>query len=111
MPIDRFNEIFDLLEQYMEEWEGDERWVTVQEFRNHFNLNGENGHIIAAFLSGLMYKPIFGFPFIVYRVERIKAQYRSRITPNRYLVMQRRKNTRLRYQKIPLRSPSTNAAT
>ena len=89
MPIDRFNELPDLLEQYMEESEGDERGVTVQEFRDHFHLTGENGHIIAAFLCGLMYKPIFGFPFIVHRVERKKAQYRSQITPNRYLVMRR----------------------
>ena len=89
MPIDRFNELPDLLEQYMEENGSDERWVTVQEFRDRFNLTWENGHIIAAFLCGLMYKPIFKFPFIVYRVERIKTQYRSQIAPNRYLVKRR----------------------
>ncbi len=89
MPIDRFNELPDLLEQYMEENAADERWVTVQEFRDHFNLTGKNGLIIAAFLRRLMYKPLFEFPFIVHRVERIKAQYPSQITPNRYLVKRR----------------------
>lgn len=89
MPIDPFNELPDLLEQYMDEVGSDERWVTVQEFRDHFYLTGENGHIIAAFLSRLMYKPIFEFPFIVHRVERIKARYPSQITPNRYLVKRR----------------------
>jgi hypothetical protein len=89
MPADRFNELSDLLEQYMEESGGDDRWVTVQEFRHRVNRTGENGHIIAAFFCGPMYKPIFGFPFIVHCVERIKAQYRSQNTPNRYLVKRR----------------------
>jgi len=89
MPIDRFNELPKLLEQYMEEKGGDDRWVPVQEFRDHFNLTGENGHIISAFFCGLMYKPISGFPFIVHRVERIKAQNRYQITPKRYLVKRR----------------------
>ena len=89
MPIDRFNELPDLLEQYMEENGSDERWVTVQEFRR-FNLTGENRHIIAAFLCGLMYKQIFlNFPSLFHRVERIKSLYRSQITPNRYLVKRR----------------------
>lgn len=89
MPIDRFNELPRLLEQYMGEKGGDDRWVTVQEFRDHFNLTGENGHIIAALFCGLTDKPISGFPFIVHRVERIKAQNRYQITPKRYLVKRR----------------------
>jgi hypothetical protein len=82
MPIDRFNELPDLTEQYLEENGSDERWVTVQEFRR-FNLTGENGHIIAAFLCGLMYKPIFlNFPslFTVSNGSKLNTAPRSHPT-------------------------------
>ena len=49
MVIDRFYELPDLLEQYMEENGSDERGVTMQESWYHLNLNEENGHIIAGF--------------------------------------------------------------
>lgn len=89
IPIDPFDELPGLLEQYMEETGGDQRWVTVQEFRDRFHLSRERSHIIAAFFSRLMYQPLREFPFVVRRVERIKARTRSQITPNQYLVKRR----------------------
>lgn len=75
MSIDRFHELPGLPERYIEVKEGDGRWVCELELRDRFNLTVVNGHIITVFLSGLMYKAIAGFRFIVYRVKRIKAQY------------------------------------
>jgi len=70
----------------MEETGGDERGVMVQEFRDRFHLSTEHSHIIAAFFSRLMYQLLREFPFVVRRVERIKARTRSQITPNQHLV-------------------------
>ena len=89
MPIDPFDELPALLEQYMDEKGCDEQWITVQEFRDRYHLTGENGHVIAAFLHRLMYHPVFGLPFVVRRIERSKPQNRSQIVRNRYLVTRR----------------------
>jgi len=82
MVIDRFYELPDLLEQYMEENGSDERGVTMQESWYHLNLNEENGHIIAGFLCGLRYKPIFKFLslFTVSKGFKLNTAHRSHPT-------------------------------
>ena len=87
--IDPFDELPALHEQHMDEKGCDEQWITVQEFRDRYDLTGENGHVIAAFLHRLMYHPVFGLPFVVRRIERNKPQNHSQIVRNRYLVTRR----------------------
>jgi hypothetical protein len=93
----KYPEIPELLEQYMESACGTARWVTVEEFRDHFNLDPESGSGIAGFLRRIYKRPFRTYPYIVTRQERLRKPGKKMVMINRYLVKRR--------ETLPARDP------
>lgn len=82
----KYPDMPELLEQFMDEQDADERWVTVREVRERFSLTQHQANTISAFLRRLEFGPFRGFPFIVLRIERIERTSLSDPPKCRYLV-------------------------
>jgi hypothetical protein len=67
----RNGNIPDLLEQFMEESGAKERWVTVNELRTYFHLDGTTAPAISGFLQRIYTGTFLSFPYRVERIERI----------------------------------------
>jgi hypothetical protein len=87
----KYEGIPELLEQFMQEQGAEERWVTVQEFRDRFALTRYQCTTISGFLRRLEFGPFGGFSYIVTRIEHTGGAYPSSPTKSRYLV--KRKGT------------------
>jgi hypothetical protein len=80
----------ELLEQFMEEQDVIERWVTVQELRDRFSLTRYQCNNVSGFLRRLEFGTFGRFPFIVLRIEHGGGAHPSDPPKCRYLV--KRKN-------------------
>ena len=79
----------ELLEQFMEEEETDERWVTVQELRDRFGLTRYQCNTVSGFLRRLEYATFGRCPYIVTRIEHTEKTSPSRPVISRYLIRRR----------------------
>ncbi|HNX18057.1 MAG TPA: hypothetical protein PKM50_07000 [Methanoregula sp.] len=82
----RYSGIPELLEQFMEEQNTDERWVTVQELRERFGLTRYQCNTVSGFLRRLEFSSFGRFPYIVTRIEQIPRTSPSDPPKCRYLV-------------------------
>ena len=85
----RNGEIPELLEQYMEHCGVTEQWITVMEFRTHFQLDEFSAPAISGFLRRIYQGPFFCCPYRVERIEKILVNTPQRRTVKRYLVRKR----------------------
>ncbi|MDD1712320.1 MAG: hypothetical protein LUQ69_04035 [Methanoregulaceae archaeon] len=76
----------ELLEQFMQEHGSDERWVTVQELRDRFNLTRYQNNTVSGFLRRLESGPFGQFPFIVASITREDGDNPSDPKKCRYLL-------------------------
>lgn len=76
----------ELLEQFMQEQDADERWVTVQELRDRGGLTRYQCSTVSGFLRRLEFGPFGQYPFIVTRIEQMEGTHRSDPPRSRYLV-------------------------
>jgi hypothetical protein len=76
----------ELLEQYMEEKGGDERWITVNPLRSRFNLTRYQCNTVSGFLRRLATGPFGKCPYIVQKIERVESKNPSDPKICRYLV-------------------------
>jgi hypothetical protein len=90
----RYVGIPELLEQFMDEHEADERWITVHDLRDRFNLTRYHCNAVSGFLRRLGNRPFKGSSFTVIKIERVSYENRSYPKICRYLV--KRKNSDLK---------------
>jgi hypothetical protein len=76
----------ELLEQYMEEKGGDERWITVNELRSRFNLTRYQCNTVSGFLRRLATGPFGKCPYNVQKIEQEESKNPSDPKICRYLV-------------------------
>jgi hypothetical protein len=86
----RYACIPELLEQFMDENEADERWITVHELRDRFNLTRYQCNTVSGFLRRLNFGTFGRFQFIVVKIELVQGYNPSDPKNCHYLV--RRKN-------------------
>jgi hypothetical protein len=79
----------ELLEQFMEEQGAGERWITVQELRDRFNLTRYQCNTVSGFLRRLEFGSFGTFPYIVARIEKTEGTNPSDPPKCRYLVQQK----------------------
>ncbi|MCU0630186.1 MAG: hypothetical protein MUF37_03415 [Methanoregulaceae archaeon] len=82
----RYSGIPELLEQFMNEHETDERWITVHELRDRFNLTRYQCNTVSGFLRRLKFGTFGRFQFIVVTIERVHGANPSDPKNCRYLV-------------------------
>jgi hypothetical protein len=82
----KYSGIPELLEQYMGESVTDERWITVHELRDRFNLTRYQCNTVSGFLRRLEFGPFGQFPFTVIKIEPSDRQKPSDPKKCRYLV-------------------------
>jgi len=86
-----YSHISDLLEQYMKETGSSSQWITVWEFRQHFQLPTDFAHPVSGFLTRLHKRKPSQFPYIVSRIERGKYRSLTRGYQLRYYVQPKEK--------------------
>jgi len=86
----RYSGIPELLEQFMDEHEADERWITVHDLRDRFNLTRYHCNTVSGFLRRLKFRTFGRYQFIVIKIEYVSTENRSYPKICRYLV--KRKN-------------------
>ena len=74
------------LEQFMQEQNADEQWVTVQELRDRFGLTRYQGNTVSGFLRRRESGSFGQFPYIVTRIEQMDGSDRSNPPKCRSLV-------------------------
>jgi hypothetical protein len=84
MPLKRYEGVPEMLEQYMRESGEDERWVTVHELRDRFQLTRYQCTTVSGFLRRLKFGTFGRCPYIVTRIERPRTPADNRAC--RYLV-------------------------
>jgi hypothetical protein len=70
----------------MDEHETDERWITVHELRDRFNLTRYQCNTVSGFLRRLKFGTFGRFQFIVVTIERVHGANPSDPKNCRYLV-------------------------
>jgi hypothetical protein len=85
----RNHDIPPLLEKFMENFGENQRWVTVNELRTHFNLDESSAPAIAGFLRRIYHGPFFSCPYRVERIEKVVTERPQRRIVRRYLVTKR----------------------
>lgn len=85
----RNKEIPDLFEQYMEQFGDNEHWITVQEFRDHFQLDELYAPAVAGFLRRIYNSPFYSCHYRVEKIEKIVVTTPQRRFIKRYLVKKR----------------------
>lgn len=81
--MNRYDGIPERIEQFMADTGSTERWVTVQELRDHFGLSRYQCNTVSGFLRRISSGPFRSFAYIVLRIERggvgsscpLKARY------------------------------------
>ena len=81
----------ELLEQFMQEQQAEERWITVQELRDRFGLTRYRCNTVSGFLRRLEFGSFGRFPYIVMRIELASGQYPADPPKCRYLVKRKEK--------------------
>jgi hypothetical protein len=85
----RNRDVPDLLERFMEESGETRRWVTVNEIRTYFHLDGLSAPAISGFLQRIYHGPFFSCQYRVERIENVAVQKPQRRVIKRYLVTRR----------------------
>jgi hypothetical protein len=82
----KYHGIPELLEQFMQELEAEERWITVQELRDRFGLTRYQCNTVSGFLRRLHAGTFGQFPYIVLRIEQAGSAHPWDPPRCRYLV-------------------------
>ncbi|HOX35555.1 MAG TPA: hypothetical protein P5217_07305 [Methanoregulaceae archaeon] len=85
----RNSDVPELLETFMDQCGETERWITVSEIREYFDLDTVSGPAISGFLSKIHRGTFFACPYRVERIERLVVETPHRRTIKRYLVRRR----------------------
>jgi len=85
----RNNNVPELVETFMDECGATERWITVNEIREYFDLDILYGPAISGFLRKIHRGTFFSCPYRVERVERFVVDKPHQRTIKRYLVRRR----------------------
>jgi hypothetical protein len=91
--MNKYPGIPELLEQYMEENDSSERWITVNELRNRFNLTRYQCNTVSGFLRRLEFGSFGQFPFTVISIGLSDGEKPS--TPKKYRYLVKRKDRAL----------------
>lgn len=86
MTMKKYPGMPELLEQFMQEQSCVERWVTVQELRDRFDLTRYQCNTVSGFLRRLHAGAFGRFPYTVARIETAERVTRSEPMRCRYLV-------------------------
>jgi hypothetical protein len=86
----RYAGIPELLEQFMDECEADEQWITVHDLRDRFSLTRYHCNTVSGFLRRLNFGTFGRYQFIVVKIEMVQGHNPSDPKNSRYMV--RRKN-------------------
>jgi len=70
----KYQDIPELLEQFMQDSGSDARWVTVQELRDRFGLTRYQCNTVSGFLRRLEFGAFGRYPYIVLRIERVDGE-------------------------------------
>ncbi len=89
----KYSGIPEMVEEYMAESASTERWVTVQELRNHFGLTRNQCTTVSGFLRRLQQGAFVGFPYIVQKIEKVPSGTQKNIRKCRYLLKLRENKT------------------
>jgi hypothetical protein len=84
MSLKRYQGVPEMLEQFMQESGDCERWVTVHELRDRFQLTRYQCTTVSGFLRRLKFGTFGRCPYIVTRIERPRTPADNRAC--RYLV-------------------------
>lgn len=87
--MSRNDDVPGLLETFMDECGETERWITVSEIREYFDLDTLSGPAISGFLSKIHRGTFFSCPYRVERIERLVVDTPHQRTIKRYLVRRR----------------------
>jgi hypothetical protein len=85
----RNREVPDLLERFMEQCGDTEHWMTVQEFRDHFQLDEIYAPAISGFLRRIYHGAFCSCHYRVERIEKVAVYTPHRRYIMRYLVKKR----------------------
>jgi hypothetical protein len=69
----RYAGIPELLEQFMDESEADEQWITVHDLRDRFSLTRYHCNTVSGFLRRLNFGTVGRYQFIVVKIERCRV--------------------------------------
>lgn len=82
----KYKGVPELLEQFMQEQGAEERWITVQEFRDRFGLTRYQCNTVSGFLRRLEFGAFGQYPFTVLKIQRIDGEEQSAPSKCRYFV-------------------------
>ncbi len=88
--MNKYPGIPELVETFMEEQCADERWITVNEIRDHYRLSRYQSNTVSAFLRRLRFGPFGRFPFVVTRMEFVSCRNPSDPKKYRYFLTTRK---------------------
>jgi hypothetical protein len=84
-----YQDIPELLEDYMAGSNGSGQWITTNGFRTHFNLDASMTSTISGFFRRISLGPYFSCPYVVVRIEKT-VEYTPRPHPvKRYYIRRR----------------------
>lgn len=86
----KYSGIPELLEQFMDENVADERWITVHDLRDRFNLTRYHCNTVSGFLRRLKFRTYGRFQFIVVKIEWVHGANPSDPKIYRYLVKRKK---------------------
>jgi hypothetical protein len=78
--------IFELLKEFMDRDGQSERWITVQEFRNYFQLKKSCSPVISGYFQRIYQNPTYLCPYRVIKIEQIRDPANPYRSVRRYLV-------------------------
>ncbi|WP_292425699.1 hypothetical protein [Methanoregula sp.] len=76
----------ELLEQFMQEQDAEEHWITVQELRDRFGLTRYQCNTVSGFLRRLEFGTFGRFSYRVLKIEQVKGAGPSDPPKCRYLI-------------------------
>jgi len=87
--VARYRDVPTILEKFMEESGETQCWVSVNELRTHFDLDGFSSPEISGFLQRMYCGSSFTFPYRGERIEKVTLPKPHPSIVKRYLVTRR----------------------
>ncbi len=81
-----YHAIPELLEEYMQAYDGPGLWVTVPDFRTYFALDNYSSPVISGFFRRLYHRPFFTCPYRVTRIENLIVTIPQKRMIKRYFI-------------------------
>jgi hypothetical protein len=84
-----YHTIPELLEEYMQAYDGTGLWVTVPEFRTYFTMDEHSSPVISGFFRRLYHRPYFTCHYRVTRIEKLIVTTPQTRMIKRYFITRR----------------------